>query len=77
MIAYRDAYEAIFSTLLDEIDLPVGTDRHNLRLMLLGAMNWSFTWYRPGRQTPRMLANKYIGFFKEPIGKSQLSGRVG
>ena len=42
----RDTYETIFASLLGDLALPRGTDRHALRLMLLGAMNWSFTWYR-------------------------------
>jgi len=69
VIVYRDAYEATFARLLDEIDFPLGTDRHDLRLMLLGAMNWSFTWYRPGRQTPESLARKFIGFLKTQLEK--------
>ncbi len=69
VVEYRDAYEAIFSRLLDEIDFPVGTDRHDLRLMLLGAMNWSFSWYRPGRETPKELAQKYLGFLKQQLQK--------
>ncbi len=69
LIVYRDAYEAIFSRLLDDIDLPVGTDRHDLRLMLLGAMNWSFSWYRPGRETPKMLALKFVDFLKNQLDK--------
>ncbi len=64
---FRDAYEAIFAGLLDDLRLPQGTNRHDLRLMLLGAMNWSFNWYRPGRQTPEALARRYVGFLKTQL----------
>lgn len=63
----RDAYELIFVRLLDDLALPRGTDRHDLRLMLLGALNWSFTWYRPGRSTPAELARTYLGFLKNRL----------
>jgi hypothetical protein len=37
-----------------------------MRLMLLGALNWSRFWFSPeGRFTRRVLARKYIAFLKE------------
>lgn len=60
----RDRYEAIFSRLIADLPLPDGTDRTDLRLMLLGAMNWSYTWYRPGRHTPGGLARRFLGFLR-------------
>lgn len=56
----RDAYEAIFTRLIRHLPLPPGTDRHNLRLMLLGAMNWSHHWYRPGAEAPGEIARKFV-----------------
>jgi AcrR family transcriptional regulator len=63
----RDRYEVIFATLLDALPLPEGVDRQDLRLMLLGAMNWSFTWYRPGRATPAEIARKFVGFLRSGL----------
>ena len=60
----RDRYEAIFGGLLEALDLPAGTNRRDLRLMLLGAMNWSFTWYRPGRETPADIARQFLDFLR-------------
>ncbi len=60
----RDAYEAIFARLLGDLALPRGTDRHALRLMLLGAMNWSFTWYRDGAETPEHIARKFLAMLR-------------
>jgi AcrR family transcriptional regulator len=63
----RDRYEAIFTKLLQDLPLPDGTDRQDLRLMLLGAMNWSFTWYRPGRAAPAEIARSFVGFLKTAL----------
>jgi len=60
----RDRYEAIFAGLLGALPLPEETDRQDLRLMLLGAMNWSFTWYRPGRAAPAEIARKFVEFLR-------------
>ena len=35
-------------------------DRRSLRLLLLGALNWSQTWYRPGRDSPRAIARRFV-----------------
>jgi len=67
IVFHRDSYEAIFSQLLDDLDLPVGTDRRDLRLMLIGAMNWTFSWYQPGRETPDQIAKKYIKFLSTQL----------
>ena len=60
----RDDYEGIFIRLLEDLKLPRGVDLHSLRLMLLGAMNWSFTWYRPGAETPRRIASKFVKYLR-------------
>lgn len=65
----RDRYEAIFTGLLQDLPLPAGTDRQDLRLMLLGAMNWSFTWYRPGRATPQEIARTFVGFLRSSLDR--------
>jgi AcrR family transcriptional regulator len=62
----RDAYEREFGQRIDALPLPVGTDRRSLRLMLLGALNWSRFWFDPaGRDTPRSLARKFVKLLKE------------
>ncbi len=70
----RDEYEAIFVRLLEDIDFPVDTDRHDLRLMLLGAMNWSFTWYRSGQEAPESIARKFVAYLRDGLA-APLSGR--
>ncbi len=57
----RDDYESIFIDLVADLDLPPRTDRELLRLMLLGAMNWTFTWWRHGKgPKPSALASSFI-----------------
>ena len=62
----RDRYEAIFVDLIEALPLRAGVDRRSLRLMLLGALNWSQTWYRPGRDDPRALARHFVAMLRRP-----------
>jgi hypothetical protein len=44
------------------------TDRAMLRLMLVGALNWSQTWYRAGRgATPEKIARRFVGLLKTSL----------
>lgn len=62
----RDEYEKQFAALVSALPLAEGTDRKALRLMLIGALNWARFWFRsPGRETPRSLARKFVGFIRE------------
>ena len=57
----RDDYEKIFADLIGALEVPQGTDRDTLRLMLLGAMNWTFTWWRPQKgPAPAVLASTFV-----------------
>ncbi len=60
----RDGYETIFTGLLDDLPLPKGTDRRKLRLMLLGSMSWSFTWFNPSKDAPEDLARTFVRFLR-------------
>ena len=66
LIDLRNRYEALFSRLVAELPLSRNTDRATLRLMLIGAMNWSQVWYRPGgRLVPRTIARKFIALLRQ------------
>ena len=66
LIDLRNAYEGLFAELIKELPLPRGVDRRVMRLMLIGAMNWSQTWYRPGgRFNPRAIARKFIALLRQ------------
>jgi hypothetical protein len=56
----RDGYERLFAKAMDALPLARKADRRALRLMLLGALNWSQTWYRPGRDSPAALAKRFV-----------------
>jgi len=60
LVARRDAYEALFVEILDVLPLPAGTDRRLLRLHILGALNWTPTWYRAGGQPPAAIAGALV-----------------
>lgn len=61
MIALRDGYERMFAALVDAVPLPPRTSRRALRLMLLGALNWTPVWYRQGgEQSPARLARSFV-----------------
>ena len=61
----RNAYEKQFAALVGALPLAGGADRKALRLMLIGALNWSRFWFSsPGRDTPRSLARKFVGFIR-------------
>jgi TetR/AcrR family transcriptional regulator, cholesterol catabolism regulator len=66
LTALRDRYESLFVELIDALPLRPGIDRRNLRLMLLGALNWSQTWYRPGRDDPRVVAKNFVALLRRP-----------
>lgn len=63
--ADRAKFEDIFRDLIEQAPLPPGTDKSLFRLTLIGAMNWSNAWYRPGRLTP------------EQIGRAMLHNMLG
>jgi AcrR family transcriptional regulator len=67
LTALRDEYEALFTRLVASLRLPRGTDRRTLRLMLLGALNWSQTWYQPGRDTPKAIARRFVALLQQPL----------
>jgi len=60
LVAMRDGYEKRFARLVAALPLPSGTDRTLWRLQLLGALNWTPTWYRPGGKSPAVIARSFV-----------------
>ena len=56
----RTAYEERFREMIDGLQLPSDVDRTLLRLNLLGALNWTQIWYRPGKKTPAQIADHLV-----------------
>jgi len=69
LVALRDGYERLFVDLIAALPLARGVDRSSLRLMLLGALNWSQNWYRPGRDEPAAIARHFVGLLRAPLAK--------
>lgn len=64
LVALRDAYDRVFDELIAALPLKRGVDRHYLRLALLGALNWSQNWFRPGGDTPRSIALRFLSLLR-------------
>ncbi len=60
LIAKRDAYEALVKKLIDDLRLPEEQDPTVFRMHLLGAMNWSTTWFRPEQRISHELIGPQI-----------------
>jgi AcrR family transcriptional regulator len=70
LVRLRDDYESLWVDLVQDLPLARGVDRRSLRLMLLGALNWSPTWYRKGRDSPRTIAKRFVQLLQEPLGRA-------
>jgi TetR/AcrR family transcriptional regulator, cholesterol catabolism regulator len=60
MVRTRDAYEEVFRGLVAALPVRAGVDRSYLRLTLLGAINWTLIWYRPGGDSPSIIATRIV-----------------
>lgn len=67
LVRLRDEYERIFVQLVADLPLARGVDRRTVRLMLMGALNWSQTWFRPGRTRPAAIARRFVALLREPL----------
>ncbi len=67
LVALRDQYEARFERLVDDLGLPSGAERRDLRLFLLGALNWAQVWYRPGAEAPADIARRFTGYLRRAL----------
>lgn len=63
--AERDRYERHFEKLIAALPLGPETDRWLFKVSLFGSLNWSQTWYRKGRYTPRDIAAAFIGMLRQ------------
>ena len=70
LLELRDQYEARFRKLIDALALPEAADRRYLRLLLMGGLNWSHVWYRPGGDTPAVIAHRMIDFFRQRLDRA-------
>jgi AcrR family transcriptional regulator len=69
LVMLRDGYERLWVDLIADLPVRRGVDRRNLRLMLLGALNWTQNWYRVGHDDPAAIARHFVGLLRTPITK--------
>jgi len=66
LIDLRNQYEALFAAIVNDLPLAASIDRRAFRLMLMGALNWSQTWFRPdGRSSPRSIARQFVALLRQ------------
>ena len=56
----RDRYEERFRVLFGEVKLPEGMEPGLARLFLLGSLNWTPVWHRPGRTSISKIARQML-----------------
>ena len=65
LLNQRNEYESLLRGLVDNLALPEEVDRRLFRLALLGALNWTQTWYRAsGSSSPEKIARDIITMFR-------------
>jgi TetR/AcrR family transcriptional regulator, cholesterol catabolism regulator len=64
MVQQRDRYEAMFRELVAALPLGPHQDRQFLRLALLGTLNFTLAWYRPGGDSPAAVARRLVAQFR-------------
>lgn len=69
LVKRRDEYEKHFIELVQALPLARSVDRRSVRLMLLGALNWSQTWYHAGRDSPRVIARRFVNLLREQLDR--------
>ena len=52
---------------LDGLPIAEGISRRYMRLLVLGALNWTQTWFDPGGDSPAQIARVFLNMLK-PLG---------
>jgi AcrR family transcriptional regulator len=66
----RDRYEDRFRALFGEVKLPEGMAPGLARLFLLGSLNWTPVWHRPGRTSISEIARQMLAPLRAAGGAS-------
>lgn len=66
LVAERDRYETIFRDLIRALPGIPKANQRLFRLTLLGALNWTLTWYKPGKQSPAQIARGVVAMLRRP-----------
>lgn len=65
----RDAYEAMIHQLIRQLPVKQQVNQSLLRLMLLGATNWTYLWYRPHKNTPHEIAVNMVNMIRYGVAQ--------
>lgn len=69
LIALRDDYEQRFRDLTNALPFDDPDQARWVRLLLMGAANWSRTWYRPDSAPPSEIAHQFVALIRRtPTG---------
>lgn len=78
LVVLRDRYERRFIELVGALPLAPETDRTLWRLHLLGALNGTATWYRPGGKSPAAIARGLVSMLdRDRPATATLAVRLG
>jgi AcrR family transcriptional regulator len=61
--AQRDRYEVLFRVLISALGLPPDRSPTLLRMLLIGALNWTPVWYRPSRGGLDAIVDEFVASF--------------
>lgn len=67
LVALRDDYEQLFARALVGLPLRNRADRRALKLMLLGSLNYAQTWWRPGGDSPQVIARQFVRLLRHQL----------
>ena len=67
LVPLRDEYEEFFAGLFDDLPIAEGISRRYMRLLVLGALNWTQTWFDPGGDSPAQIVRVFLNMLK-PLG---------
>lgn len=71
LVAERDRYERRFVAAVKAVGMTKSGDDRLARMMLLGALNWTPTWYRRDGEPPRRIAQAYVRMLRESMGNGE------
>ena len=70
LAALRNSYESRFESLVAALPLPKSVARRDMRLFLMGALNWTQTWFsESGPLAPEDIARRFIRLLKTNLAK--------
>jgi len=69
LIEHRDRYESEFQRIIADLPLKQPADRFYLKMFLLGALNSTLNWYRPGKASPAEIARGIVRFVRDGVEK--------